>query len=227
MSFEEKGGKQQFEVACATRGFHVYRELWKSKLGQTLQVRQKIGNLHNAFVISLVAKIPAMLTDFDAVGTYYFLNYGGKLEACVRCTKYRPSQIPTGGISIIFIVKKETFEKLENHVKSRYAESKIVEKKSEIEEDIALEVHYRIESDITEDEFQPKEKFVTERKTPQEILETQSEKDGKSMKQNSILENETESQVIPETQESDDMPVFPETQVDVIFIDGYFNDDIK
>ena len=226
MSFEEKGVKQQFEVACATRGFHVYRELRKSKFGQTLQVRQKIGNLHNAFVISPEARIPAMLTDFDVAGTYYVLNYGGKLEACVRCTRYRPSQIPTAGISIIFIVKKETFEKLENHVKSRYAESKIVEKKSEIE-DIALEVHYCIESDITEDEFQPKEKFVTERKTPQEILETQSEKDGKSMKRNSILENETETQVIPETQESDDIPVFPETQVDVIFIDGYFNHDIK
>ena len=45
------------------------------------------------------------------------------------------------------------------------------------------------------------------------------------MKRNSIIENET--QVILETQKTDDIPVIPETQVDVIFIDGYFNDYIK
>ena len=66
-----------------------------------------------------------------------------------------------------------------------------------------------------------------QRKTLQEIPEPQSEKDGKSMKRNSILENETQTQVIPETQETDDIPVIPETQVDVIFIDGYFNNDVK
>ena len=88
-----------------------------------------------------------------------------------------------------------------------------------------MEVHYCPESDITEDEFQPKKRFVKERKTPQEIPENQSEKEWKSMKRNSIIENET--QVILETQKTDDIPVIPETQVDVIFIDGYFNDYIK
>ena len=36
MSRKGKGGKQQVEIACAGRGFHIYLELWKLKLGQTL-----------------------------------------------------------------------------------------------------------------------------------------------------------------------------------------------
>jgi len=43
------------------------------------------------------------------------------MEACVRCTKYRPSPIPSGGleIPIVLVIKKEdstegTFEKTED-----------------------------------------------------------------------------------------------------------------
>ena len=67
MSCQGKGGKQQFEIACASRGFHVFYELWKPKLGQMLHGRQGIGNLHNPFAIFLRTKIPGKLTDFDAV----------------------------------------------------------------------------------------------------------------------------------------------------------------
>ena len=92
MSCKGKGGKQQVEIACAGRGFHIYLELWKLKLGQTLQIRKKIRNLHDIFAIPLGAKIPRKLTDFDVVGhipwemnhfCHYFLNYGGKFEVCV------------------------------------------------------------------------------------------------------------------------------------------------
>lgn len=57
-----------------------------------------------------------------------------------------------------------------------------------MEEDI-LEVECCLEFDITEYEFQPKEKFVVVRETPQEILESQKKKDKKSVKPNSILVN--------------------------------------
>ena len=39
------------------------------------------------------------------------------------------------------------------------------------------------------------------------------------MKLNSILVNESQTQVIPETQELDNIPVIPETQIYVIFIE--------
>ena len=97
-------------MACVGCDFHVYRELWKPKLGQTLQVRQDIGNLHDPIAISLGAKIPGKLTDFDVVEhitreisrfCHYYLNYGElKLKVHVRCAKYRPSPTRTGGLEI-------------------------------------------------------------------------------------------------------------------------------
>ena len=64
----EEGGKQQFEINCASRGFHVYRNVWCPKFGQILQVKQELGNVHDPFAISLGAKIPGKLTDFEVVG---------------------------------------------------------------------------------------------------------------------------------------------------------------
>ena len=49
----EEAGKQQFEINCASRGFHVYRNLWSPKFGQILQVKQELGNVHDPFEISL------------------------------------------------------------------------------------------------------------------------------------------------------------------------------
>ena len=123
MATKQESGKQQNEVTCASRSFHVYRELWKPKLGQSLQIKQEIGNLHDPFAISLGANIPEKLTDFDIVGhipreisrfCHYFMNYGGKLKARVRCTKYRPSPIPLGGLEIpilLFIKKGDSTQK--------------------------------------------------------------------------------------------------------------------
>ena len=72
---------------------------------------------------------------------------------------------------------------MENVVKSCYIEpEKIIENKSEMEEDIDLVVKYFPKSDITEDE----EKFVVGKATPQKILETEEKEEEKSVKLNSI-----------------------------------------
>ena len=109
MEMNSECGKQKFEIACASRGFHVYSEIWKPKLGQKLRLDQEIGNIHDPFAISLGAKLTGKLTDNEIVGhipreisrfCHYFINYGGKLEAHVTCSKYRPSPIPSGGLEI-------------------------------------------------------------------------------------------------------------------------------
>ena len=76
--------KIQFQINCASRGFHVYRNIWSPKIGQNLAMRQEIGNDRDSFAMSAGANIPGKLTNFDMVGhilreishfCHYFVNY--------------------------------------------------------------------------------------------------------------------------------------------------------
>ena len=204
MSLKQESGKQQFEIACASRGFHVYREIWRPKLGQMLQVSQEIGKVHDHFAISLGANIPGKLSHFDIVGhipreisrfCHYFINYGGKIEARVRCIKYRPSPIPTGGLEIPILLtfkKGEStdlnFEKMESFIRSYYIEpDKIATDDNRRIDDIDFDVEYWPESETETHSF---EECVPE----------------------------TQTEVIPETQDIGYTQVIPETQ-DVIVIE--------
>ena len=215
MANKRESGKQQFKIACASRGFHVYRELWKAKLGQKLQIDQEISNIHDPFAISLGAKIVGKLTDNEIVGHiareisrfyHYFINYGGKLEARVTCTKYRPSSIPSGGleIPILLIAKKgdsteELFEKMEDLLRSYYVEPDkiVVEKK---DKKIDFDVEYVPESEMEASQVAQDRGDATS----QELIP------------------ETQTQVIPATQDIGNTQTIPETQIDranVIVID--------
>lgn len=209
-------GRQRFEIPCASRGFHVYREVWTPRLGQSLKVEQEINNVHDPFAISLGTKIPGKLTDKEIVGhipreisrfCHYFLNYGGKLETRVTCARYRPSPIPTGGleIPILLIVLKadstdEVFEEMENLVNSYYIEpDQIVAEEGEDDEEgegdeIDLDIELVPESEIEE--------------TQEEI----------SAPTSVDVVPETQTQTVPETQDIRNTQIFPETQ-NVIVID--------
>ena len=132
-------GAKKFEIHCASHGFHVYREVWGPVLGESLEMEQDYGNVHDPFSIAIKAVSRERLTNFEKlVGhipreisrfCHYFLNYGGALEGCLRDVKYRPSPIPNGGleIPILLIVKKgasgdSVFEKMKQLVYEYYVE---------------------------------------------------------------------------------------------------------
>ena len=46
-------GRQRFEIPCASRGYHVYREIWTPRLGQSLKVEQEMNNVHDPFACLL------------------------------------------------------------------------------------------------------------------------------------------------------------------------------
>ena len=211
MATYQESGKQQFEITCASRGFHVYRELWKPNLGQNLQVKQEIGNSHDPFSISLGAKIPEKLTDFDIVGhiprqisrfCHYFVNYGGKIEARVRCTKTVTYSFGRLENSYSSCHKKgdsrqEIFGKVESFVKSYYLEP----------EKIVAEAKDK-DSDDSDEDFE----YVTE-------SEVQESATAMKCGETSVAVTETQTQVIPETQNVRNTQAIPDTQNNIIIID--------
>ena len=122
----------RFEIKCASRGFHVYRE--KPKLSRSLEVFQEQGHVHDPLATAFKVKSAAMLTK-AVIGHMpreisrfcrYFMDYGGLLEARVRDTVCRISLIPNKGlkIPITLIVKKvqhsEVFRKMKHFLEEYY-----------------------------------------------------------------------------------------------------------
>ena len=148
---------ERFKIKCASRGFHVYRDIWKSKLSQLLEVFHEQGNVHDPFAMAVKVKSAAMLTKavIDHIPReiswfcQYFMDHGGLLEAQVRDTVCRISPIRNKGLEIPvkLIVKKGSrnsgvFRKMKHFLEEYYM-------KPEIEED------YELSDDKISDEFVP------------------------------------------------------------------------
>ena len=94
--------------------------------------------MSDPFAISLGANTPGKLAEFEEMGhipreisrfCYYFINYGGKLEVCIRNTKYGHSPVLSEGLEIpislvlkIGISLNAVFQKVENFIEDYYLE---------------------------------------------------------------------------------------------------------
>ena len=65
---------ERFEVKYLSHGFHVYRDIWKQKLSQVLEVFHKQGNVHDPFAMAFKVKSAAMLTK-AVIGPYTKINF--------------------------------------------------------------------------------------------------------------------------------------------------------
>ena len=65
---------ERFKIKYLSHGFHVYRDIWKQKLSQVLEVLHKQGNVHDPFAISFKVKSAAMLTK-AVTGPYTKINF--------------------------------------------------------------------------------------------------------------------------------------------------------
>lgn len=117
------------KIRCASRGYHVYREIWRPKMGQSLIVHPEKNNLHDPYAMGLFAKIPGKITEETLVGhipreisrfCLYFTKYGGILSATVRQTKFRRSPLPQGGLEIpitLYIQRGESDDRIYNQMR--------------------------------------------------------------------------------------------------------------
>ena len=49
-------GLKKFEIDCASRGFHVYREIWNPRIDEKLEIEQDYGNVEDPFAMAIKAK---------------------------------------------------------------------------------------------------------------------------------------------------------------------------
>ena len=63
--FNAAQGMLQFEINCASRGFHVYCDVWNLILDDRLEMKHEYRNVHGPFAISISAASQGRLTDFE------------------------------------------------------------------------------------------------------------------------------------------------------------------
>ena len=99
----------RFIVACASRGFHEYRKIWKPKLGQRLRVAFEKYNVYDPYCCALYARSKCTIHGRCVVGHIprelsrfckYFLDYSGVIDATVTSVDFRRSPIPQGELEI-------------------------------------------------------------------------------------------------------------------------------
>ena len=148
---------ERYGTKYVSRGFHVYRDIWKPKLSQLLEVLHEQGNVHDPFATTFKVISVAMLTA-AVIGhipgeiscfCQYFMDYRG--------TVCRISPFLNKGLEIpvTLIMKKvstnsEVFRKMKHFLDKYYIETELI-KRPEVEEDDELS------DDEISDEFVPVE----------------------------------------------------------------------
>ena len=126
---KSESDREFFKILCASRGYHVYREIWRPKTDQSLIILPEKNNLHDPYSMGFFTRIPGKITNKTLVGhipreisrfCLYFTKYGGVLSATVRETKFRRSPLPQGGLEIpitLYIRKAESTDNIYNQMK--------------------------------------------------------------------------------------------------------------
>ena len=122
-------GTLWYEFSCGLRGFHIYSNIWKSKLNEKINVTHERGNMYDPnaiagkimlpgiLVASIVGHIPKEISRY----TQYIVEHGASVDAFVLATHYRPLLLIQGGLEIpIKLVVKLTDNKVNSANLQKY-----------------------------------------------------------------------------------------------------------
>ena len=93
---------------CGLRGFHVYQDIWKPVIGETLHCIHERNNDHDRYAIAATKRLPGCLSD-SIVGhlpreisryTRFLISRGGNVKVTVVDSKYCRSPLIQGGLEI-------------------------------------------------------------------------------------------------------------------------------
>ena len=108
-SEEEMDDEKNVTIDCASRGFHVYRTVWKPKLTDKLMVLFEKTNVSDPYACGIFSKSREKISGKCLVGHMpreisrfckYFIGYGGKIKAAVVSCQFRRSPLPKDGLEI-------------------------------------------------------------------------------------------------------------------------------
>ena len=54
---------ERFSVDSAVRGFHIYKDIWNSEIGELLMCEKELGNIHDPYTVS-VGHVPRLCVTF-------------------------------------------------------------------------------------------------------------------------------------------------------------------
>ena len=93
---------------CGLQGFHVYQDIWKPVIGETLHCIHERNNIHDRYAIAATKRLPGRLAD-SIVGhlpreisrcTRFLISRGGNVKVTVIDSKHRRSPLVQGGLEI-------------------------------------------------------------------------------------------------------------------------------
>ena len=91
-----------FRVDAMIRGYHCYQEIWQAVIGEELQTKQEVGNIHDLYVVAVirsgvtVGHIPRNISSACSL----FLRRGGSISCIVTGHRQYSSDLKQGGLEI-------------------------------------------------------------------------------------------------------------------------------
>lgn len=101
-------GTVQYSFPCGLRGFHVYKEIWKPKVGDVLTCIHERNNQHDRYAIAATKLLPGRLSNVTlghlpreiSRFTRFLISRGADVFVTVKDAHFRRSPLIQGGLEI-------------------------------------------------------------------------------------------------------------------------------
>ena len=80
-----------FRVDAMIRGYHCYQEIWQAVIGEELQTKREVGNIHDLYAVAVirsgvtVGHIPRNILSAGSL----FLRHGGSISCMTIFCRFK------------------------------------------------------------------------------------------------------------------------------------------
>ena len=96
--------EERFVVETVVRGYHVYKDVWKPRLGELLQCKMEFRNIHDPYAVAVVrndgAEVVGHVPRKISSLCYFFIKRKGTIICQVTGKRCRSLDLPQGGLEV-------------------------------------------------------------------------------------------------------------------------------